>query len=114
MNTLESKLKIDVMRRVHFIYWAKRVYHSVTLKVFLLGICMAFTTLSVSLPHILLNMPSLRDVVAVWKFLMAAFVNTQMNVQLLSLLALAVLVWLTRDIVRTIRGEAFASRRVRI
>lgn len=114
METKISQLNMQVMRRVKFIYWTKRVYHSVTLKLFLLGMTVVATTLYVSLPDIILNMPSLADIQSMWKFVFSAFANTGMKVQLLSLLSLSILFWLGRDIVRNIReSEDFATSQVR-
>ncbi len=96
------------MRRVRFIYWSKRVYHSVTLKIFLLGTGMTGTALYVSLPNIVRNMPSIADVSAFSRFFVAAFFHTQMPVQIFSLFILAVLVWTARDLVITLRGDQFA------
>lgn len=97
------------MQRVRFIYWSKRLYHSVTLKIFLLGMFMASATVYISLPNVLRNMPSLADISASWRFFTTAFANTQVTVQLLSVLAFAVLVWLASDIVRSLRRASELS-----
>ena len=99
-NTL---LKTKVMRRVKFIYWTKRLYHSYTLKVFLLGISGASATLYVSLPHVIQNMPSIADVASLWRFFSVAFLHTSMPVQLITLFAVGVIVWLAADLARAVR-----------
>ncbi len=91
------------MRRVRFIYWSKRIYHSVTLKIFLLGMSVSGVALYVSLPNIFYNMRSIADAASVWKFFSVAFLNTRSSVQLITLVSLAILVWLARDIVRNIQ-----------
>ncbi len=109
-----SQLNMQVMRRVHFIYWTKRVYHSATLKIFLLGMCTVSTTLYVSLPDVILNMPSLTDAQAFLKFVFSALLNTRSRVQLIAILAISIVLWLCKDIVQNIRENSLIKAKARV
>ncbi len=114
METNLSQLNIHVMRRVRFIYWSKRVYHSATLKIFLLGMCTVSATLYVSLPDVILNMPSLTDLQAFSKFVFSALLNTRSRVQLIAILAISIVLWLCKDIIQNIRENSLMKAQARI
>lgn len=97
-NTMEtlSPLQKRVMRRVYAVYMWRQIARPRTLKAFVLASALASLTSLVSLPNVVANMPG--DPVRVMNFLAAAFVSTEMAVQLLSVLMLAVGVWFVRDV----------------
>lgn len=94
-NTIER----TVMRRVRIIHTLKTIAGPVG-KTALFALALAIVTLQVSVPHVIANMPSLIDVAAVARFFLSAFTHTVFLVQAFSLVAIATLLWLLRDLLR--------------
>jgi hypothetical protein len=91
----QSPLQKRVMRRVYTVYVWRKIARPRTLKAFVLASVLAGITSLVSLPNVVANMPG--DPLMVLNFFAAAFVGTEMVVQLLSVVMLAVTLWLMRD-----------------
>lgn len=95
METL-SPLQKRVMRRVYAVYLWRQIARPRTVKAFVLASALAGLTSLVSLPHVVANMPG--DPVRVLNFFAAAFVGTDMTVQMLSVVMVAFAAWIMRDI----------------
>ena len=103
------ELKIRIMRRVYVIYYVRRALSSRALKVYAFAAACLGTLSVVSVSNVVANMPA--DFAGIGAFLVAAFTNTQLTVQALSLASLAALAALVADIVRSF-GSLPQVRRV--
>lgn len=98
MTQEELILKENVMKRVRFIYMAKRVATPLVAKFAVLTGLVSFASLFVSMPHVLQNMPSLFEVERVTRFFTAAFLNTKLAIQVIALGTIVVTCYMLRDI----------------
>lgn len=97
---MESRIKQNVMRRVHTIH-AVRPFTSGTAVAFaLLGVSLYAIGRVVFVAQVFRNMPSGGDVAAIFQFFLAAFMNTSFVVQVLSVLVVMSALWMVRDISR--------------
>jgi|SRR3989344_7531110 len=94
-----QELTIRIMRRVYVIYYMRKALSPRALKIYAFIAACLGTASVVSVSNVLANMPS--DLAGISAFLVAAFTNTQVVVQALSLAALATLCVLVADIVRS-------------
>ena len=93
------ELKIRIMRRVYVIYFVRRALSPRALKIYALFAAILGTASVVSVSNVFANMPA--DLLGISEFLLAAFGNTELTVQLLSAAALIALGILLVDIVRS-------------
>jgi len=93
-------MKKRIMRRVYIIYALRMAAHPIIVKVFLFTISLYAGAALISVGDVLLNMPSVSDLGAFWRFGLTAFTGAEMAVQLVTLAAVFLLVFTTRDIVR--------------
>lgn len=102
------------MRRVYFIYAVRQLTSPLSLKAVTLGACALAATYWVSLSQVFLNMPSMSDFAALFKFFSSAFIETNGAVKLLVIASLGILFMLLRDIVRNFSMRSPMVSRVRI
>ncbi len=96
---MSHELRVRIMRRVYVIYYARKALSSRALKIYAFVAACLGTASVVSVSNVLQNMPS--DLAGVSAFVVAAFANTQLVVQLLSVAAAITLIVLLVDIVRS-------------
>lgn len=90
------------MRRVYAVYIWHTLVNPVTLKLYVAAIFTIILSTSVSISHVIANMPTVTDFGAWYQFNIAAFSNTELGVKvLIGSLALLAL-WLLRDVMRKI------------
>jgi len=94
-NTLN--LKQNIMRRVRFVYWTKRILRPIYLKAGVLSICLAAVASSVSVVSIARNFSHVNVGVAL-QFMVSAFVNTDFLVKILVIGIFVMALLLIRDI----------------
>jgi hypothetical protein len=101
-----NELKNNIMRRVRRIYILRQVLNPLTLKIYALALMGIIASYLVSIPDILRNIP-ISDLSALYTFGTFSIVHTEVYVQLMVAAALALLLWLMRDIVRSMRGHSY-------
>jgi hypothetical protein len=95
-----SSLHRQVMRRVYAVY-LYRIATSVTaLRLYATVFFAAVLTTSVSISHVVANMPAVTDVGAWYQFNVAAFSHTELSVKFLLVSIALLALWLLRDFVR--------------
>ena len=105
MNYDDTVLKESIMRRVRFVYAVKNNALPFALKFAVFASLVAAGSFFVSVPHVIRNMPSLFEVKSFAAFFVAAFLNTKMVIQAISVATLALLFFMLRDIRKTFRGS---------
>ncbi|HYE22841.1 MAG TPA: hypothetical protein VEA92_00070 [Candidatus Paceibacterota bacterium] len=102
---MESKIKQNVMRRVHTIHTVRPYTSGIALAVVLLGISLYAIGRFVFVAQIFRNMPAVGDVSAVLRFFLSAFLHTELLVQVLTLVVCTAALWMLRDIIRLMAGN---------
>lgn len=110
LMTPNSSVSRTVMRRVRIIYGI-RAATPVFAASFLFVLALWGIGREVWVAKVLENMSSYADLPAMFGFLTSAFLNTEVVVQALSILALGALIWLARSFALTV-GESFTTRRI--
>lgn len=90
-----------VMRRVRVIHHVRTFAPGVVSVVLLMGALFGLGR-EVWVAKVLENMPSLANIPATLSFFVSAFLHTELFVQILSIVVLAALVWLAREIARAL------------
>lgn len=108
--TLNSSISRTVMRRVRIMH-AMRVFTPILMTSILFMLAVWEIGREVWVAKVFENMPSYADMPAVLSFLAGAFINTEFVVQVLTIVALAALVWLARSFAIAI-GESLPMRRI--
>ncbi len=98
------------MRRVRIMH-ATRAYAPMLVASVLFIVAVWEIAREVWVARVFENMPSYADVPALLNFFADAFVNTEIVVQVFSILALGALVWLARSFAFAI-GESLSMRRI--
>jgi len=99
---LNHELKVRIMRRVYVIYYMRKALSPRALKIYAFTAACLGTLSVVSVSNVLANMPG--DLAGIGAFLVAAFANTQVTVQALSVAAFLALAILIVDIIRSFSG----------
>lgn len=110
MTKEEFVLKEMIMTRVRFIHAWKSVTASLAVKFALFAALIVAASFFVSVPHILKNMPSLFEIKGFAQFFVAAFLNTKLATQAITLGGLVVFFYMLRDIARVFRSGASGLR----
>ena len=99
---MNESIKIRTMRRVMGVYYLKKVFNMVTLRLAILTLMtLAFGSL-VHVAAVFNNMPQLTDVSALVHFGYSAFFNTDVAVQFVVLGLGLLTMWLARDVIRAL------------
>lgn len=93
----QSTIQKRVMRRVYVIYLWRQIMRPRTAKAALLAAGIVAIASVVSLPNVIQNMPG--DPLHFLTFLAAAFLGTEVVVQVLSIATIGVAAWLMKDVV---------------
>jgi len=92
-----------IMRRVYFVHVLRSVLSPLSLKAYAFGLFSVGIVSLVSLSNVIANMPQLGDLAGLSGFLLVAFANTEVAVQLLALGILVAFVLLVRDALNSFR-----------
>lgn len=96
-----SIIKRNVMRRVRFIYFSKKVLQPRFIKLGLLLLFLLAQSWFVSIPNIVSNLGNpMRSIDTLYVFVVSAFMNTEITVQLLSVAIAIVGILFVRDFIR--------------
>lgn len=98
-----SKLRKKIMRRVYALYVMRRLLSPLALKAYTLVLLFTGTAALVSVSNVFKNMPQLGDVGGILYFSLAAFLNTEVLVQMLVVGMVIFLAMLARDVAAGIR-----------
>ena len=103
-----KSIKFAVMRRVRFVYFARKFFEPRNVKIGLIILFVAVESFLVSIPHVLTNLVNILknnfgDVNAMYSFLSSAFLQTQISVQILTLGIFAVCLFFAMDILKVSR-----------
>src|SRR3989344_5633938 len=109
MTKEESILKDQIMMRVRFVYGVKSLPRVFIPKLAVLASLVAIAGFFVSVPNVIHNMPSLFEIGDFVRFLTAAFINTKLAIQLMSLGSFAVAVFMVRDITKVFRAGSLRT-----
>lgn len=88
------------MRRVYIVYTLKLLVHPVIIKSALFTVSLYTGAALISVGDVLLNMPSISNLGALWRFGLTAFTGAEVAVQLVTLVSAFLLVFTIRDIIR--------------
>ncbi len=102
MQTSNSSISANVMRRVRVIHTVRPLVSGTTLASFLFLLAVWGIGREVWVAHVIANMPSTGDVTAVVRFFVSAFLNTRFVVQVLTVLAGGALVYAGSEFVRAV------------
>ncbi|MDO8483155.1 MAG: hypothetical protein Q7S86_05055 [bacterium] len=104
MTKEESILKDQIMMRVRFVYGVKSLPRVFIPKLAVLASLVAVAGFFVSVPNVLQNMPSLFEIQSFANFFMAAFLNTKLSIQVVSLGTLIIIGLMVRDMMKVFRS----------
>ncbi len=97
-----------IMRRIYLLYILRRLRSPLCSKTILLCLSSIFLSLLVSIPNIIANMPHTAQALP---FIISAFVNTELIVQLVLICGGAAVILIIRDI--TILGRQLSYQQTR-
>lgn len=106
----QTSISRTVMRRVRVIHAVRPFFSGASLAALLFILALWGIGREVWVARVFENMPSVRDIAAVARFMLAAFEHTHLTVQALSLVALLALVWMMVDAVRTLASVSAPQR----
>ncbi len=109
MTKEELILKEQIMMRVRFIYGVKSLPRVFIPKLALLASLVAVAGFFVSVPNVLHNMPSLFEIGNFTRFVVTAFLNTKLAIQVMSIVSFAVTVFMVRDITKVFRTSSLRT-----
>ena len=96
-------LKKNIMRRVRFIYFLRRVFSAVSLKLALAAVFLVGIASFVSVRDVIMNMPDPWSVSEFLNFTFDAFIKTETMVQIFALATFVFLCLLARDLLKNLR-----------
>lgn len=97
---MQTHISQNVMRRVYLIHALRPFVSGTALAVAVFAVALWGIGREVWVAHVIENMPNMADVAAVTRFFAAAFLNTDVIVQMLILLAGAALAYALADMLR--------------
>lgn len=99
----QSRIHTNVMRRVHIIHALQPLITTTALSTLAFLFALWGIGKQVWVAQVVQNMPSLADSAAFARFMLAAFANTEFVVQALVVIALAAVLWMVADALRSLR-----------
>jgi len=109
MTKEESILREQIMMRVRFVYGVRALPRVFMPKLAILASLVAVAGFFVSFPNVLHNMPSLFEIGDFSRFIVAAFLNTKLAIQVVSLGSFAVAIFIVRDITKVFRAGSLRT-----
>ena len=94
-----NKLKKRIMRRVYFLFFARKAIGPTAVKLYTLMLSSVGIVSLVSVGNVVSNMPQ-SNATEVFNFALYALTHTELIVQLFVFATLAATLWLTRDVIR--------------
>jgi len=101
---MESNIKQNVMNRVRTIHTVRPFTSGTAVALFLIVLSLYAIGRFIFVAQVFRNMPSPADIGAFLNFFVVAFMHTDFIVQVLSVLVVASLIWVARDVVRSIHS----------
>lgn len=108
---MESKIKQTVMRRVYVMHALRPIVSSTMLAVLVMGVSLFELGKLVFVAQVFRNMPAVEDVPALLQFFLNAYLNTDVGVQLCTVLVLLAVAWIVKDTARLIALPKMAYTR---
>lgn len=102
-----ASVRREVMRRVYVVFFLRKVVKPFLVKMGSVAAIALVATAFVSVQNVLGNMPSPAQFVAFGKFILSAFLNTELAVQALSLALATLALFAVRDLARISRLFTF-------
>lgn len=90
-----------IMRRIYAIYLWHRLINPMMLKVYVVIAFVAVLSASVSISHVIANMPAVTNFSEWYQFNIAAFNHTELSVKVLLASVIMLGIWLLRDLIKT-------------
>lgn len=97
----ETALKQKIMRRVYGVYLLKKVT-GVEARTVLTLAALGVLSLTVSVPHVIQNMPALSNPIAVAQFFVSAMIATHAFVKVLIVIGSMLFVWTSAGLIETL------------
>lgn len=94
-----QELKNNIMRRVYVIFFLRKLTSLFAIKVSALALLFVSANFLVSVRDVLINMPDMQHLNAVYHFYLSAFLHTELPVQLLIVAVLTLFVFIVKDII---------------
>lgn len=110
MNTTAHQLKKNVMRRVYAFWFLRTAYHSVFLKLVLLGFLLLMLRELISLRDVIANTLHAGDIFNMFGYLGFALTHTHLSVQIITLLGAIILSLVCIDTIKKDFGVFVPSR----
>lgn len=107
MSEYIQSVRREVMRRVYMVFFLRTVVKPFALKAASAGALAVVGAALISVRSVWFNMPSIAEAASVAKFLLSAFLNTELAVQALALGLVVLAALALRDLLRAAR---FLSR----
>ncbi|MBX4210492.1 hypothetical protein KW783_00780 [Candidatus Parcubacteria bacterium] len=102
-------LKQNIMRRVYFVYWVRRLTRPMALRAYGLAASAIVVSFMVSVRNIMSNMPEFYHLHDTTAFLFNAFRDTRHIIQFLVLAIIVVAVFLARDLLNNVSEKLQTS-----
>ena len=99
---MESKIKQNVMRRVHTVHALQPFVSSTALAAVVMLVSVYELGKLVFVAQVFRNMPAIQDVPALVEFFVSAYLNTDLAVQLCTLLVILAVALIAKDTARVI------------
>lgn len=100
---MESQIKQNVMRRVHTMHLLRPLVSTTALAGVVMIVSVYELGRLVFVAQVFRNMPAVQDISALLQFFVSAYLNTDVAVQLFTLLAIFGVAWMVRDIARMVQ-----------
>jgi hypothetical protein len=98
MNNQELQLKNKIMRRVRFVFFAKKVIRPVAFELAFIVALLCLETFLVSIRHVITNASGMHDIIGLSNFFIVAFMKTEWTVKALFLGMVFVAIAFLRDV----------------
>lgn len=99
-----EELQKRIMRRVRFVAFCKRLYRPAMIRVAMLVILLAIGSAYASVVHIVSNMSSIESISSFYSYIVNAFINTEVALQLSVVGILMIALWALVDSVKNLSG----------
>ena len=93
-----QKMNRQIMNRIHFVFWMRRVLSPTAVKLYLIGVGSLVILSYMSLGNVIANMPSILETRAFYHFTMSALFHTEAVAQVISFGMFAIMTLFVRDI----------------
>lgn len=99
----DQELKNNIMRQIYVIFFLRKLVSPFAVKIFALTLLFISANFLVSIKDVLMNMPNMRHLGAVYQFYFSAFLSTEFSVKFLIIGALFLGIFIAKDIIFGLR-----------